>query len=243
VAAENFQPDYLKINPMGTVPSLIVPSLTQPLTDSRDILKYLDEIKTSTLIPLDEIAKEKMEAIIDLVHSEDVNTNIILLQARNLEEYEDIRNGVFGAYIATRQEVLEKHRAAYPDHPFYGPKSEENGILHNLYTTVPSAEHDAFFKITDEDYIKFAAELDRLETILVLPYAVGDRVTLADLHVVPWLAHAMAGVGTKEIKDLSKLEAHLQKSVPTFKIGPKTQKWWDNYTDRAAFKEVFPFLH
>jgi hypothetical protein len=53
----------------------------------------------------------------------------------------------------------------------------------------------------------------------------------------------MAFVGTEEINDLSKLEAHIRKSVPSFKIGPKLRTWWNNYTSRAAFKEIYPELH
>jgi glutathione S-transferase len=243
VGAANFDPEYLKINPMGTVPSLVVPSLSKPLTDSRDVLNYLDEIKTPSLIPSDPKLKATMDAIVDLVHADDVGTNLILLQARDVEELNSKRTGGYGDFIAARQRVLEDNHSAYPDHPFYGPKAVENGALHKLYTTEPSAEHDAFFKETHAGYARFAAEVDRLETLLVLPYAAGKQVTHADLHAVPWLAHAMAHVGTKEIGDLSKMEAHIQKSVPEFKFGPKLQKWWDNYTSRAAFEEIFPELH
>ena len=244
MAAENFHPDYLKVNPMGTVPSLVTPSLPTPLIDSRDILAHLDSLKPSpSLTPSDAKTKATMQAIIDLVHGDDVGTNLILLQARDEDELEDKRTGPFGAYIATRQKVLEKHRAALPEHDFYGPKAEENGMLHRNYTTAPPSEREQFFKDTHKAYSKFAAEMDRLESLLVLPYAVGEDVTLADLHAAPWLAHALWGVGTTEIKDLGKLERHLQKSAPRFVIGPKTQKWWDNYTERATFKEVFPVLH
>jgi glutathione S-transferase len=243
VAAANFDPEYLMINPMGTVPSLVVPSLSKPLTDSRDVLNYLDEVKTPSLTPSDPKLKAIMDAIVSLVHSDDVGTDLILLQARDVEELNGKRTGGYGDFIAVRQKVLENNHTAYPDHPFYGPKAIENGALHNLYTTKPSAEHEAFFKETQAGYVRFAAEVDRLETLLVLPYAAGEQVTHADLHAVPWLAHAMAGVGTKEIGDLSTMEAHIQKSVPEFKFGPKLQKWWENYTSRAAFKEVFLELH
>lgn len=241
--AENFNPDYLEINPMGTVPSLIVPSLDHPLIDSRTILEYLDKASGPSLASADSGSKATIEAIIDLVHSDDVSTNLILLQARDSEEYQNKRTGPFGAFIATRQRKLESLHSAHPEHPFYGPKSEENGVLNRIYTTDPSTEREAFFRDTHEGYVKFAREMDRLETLLVLPYAAGEQVTFADLHVVPWLAHAMTFVDTKEINDLSKLEVHIQKSVPNFKIGPKLHKWWDNYTSRAAFKEVYPELH
>ena len=229
---------------MGTVPSLVVPSLDQPLIDSRTILEYLDTAKGApSLGPADTGSKATVKAIVDLVHADDVSTNLVLLQARDPEEYQSKRTGPFGAFIATRQQRLESLQSAHPEHPFYGPKSKENGALHRIYTTDPSPEREAFFKDTHEGYVHLASEIDRLETLLVLPYAAGEQVTFADLHVVPWLAHAMAFVDTKEINDLSKLEAHIQKSVPNFKIGPRLRKWWGNYTSRPAFKAIFPVLH
>jgi glutathione S-transferase len=243
VAAENFDPTYLKVNPMGTVPSLVITEGGHTLRDSRDILKYLDEYKSPTLTPAGEKLRSTMEAIIELVHSDEANTNLVLLQARDIDEYNDKRNGLFGVFIATRQQVLQSYHASYAEHDFYGPKCEENGILNHIYTTGPSEERDEFFKSTKEGFVRFAAVLNKLEALFVLPYAVGDEVTQADLHVAPWLAHTMWSVGTKEIRDLSTLERYIQKSVPLFKFGPKTQQWWNNYTGRASFQEVFPVLH
>lgn len=247
VAAENFDPEYLKVNPNGTVPSLVVSSLPQPIIDSRFILEYLDQSRTGSespsLTPSDQATKARMDAIVDLVHSDDAGTNLILLQARDEEEYNEKRAGPFAAYIATRQQTLEKHGSAFPNHIFYGPKAKENGSIHRIYTTGPGSERDTFFSSTHTRYRKFAKVVDRLESLLVLPYAVGENVTYADINAVPWLAHALAGVGTKEITDLSKLESHIQKTVEDFKIGPKTQKWWNNYTERESFKAVFPVLH
>jgi len=246
LTAENFHPDYLKINPNGTVPSLVI-SAQKFLVDSREILEYLDHTqvgnKKRSLAPDSQEAILKTNEIVELVHSADLDTNLILLRARDLAEYENKRDGPFGAYIATRQKVLEDHSASYPEHSFYGPKSIENGLLHRIYTTGPCKERDNFFGETHEGYVRFSSAIDRLESQLVLPYTVGDTVSYADLHVAPWLSHALAGVGTQKIKDLSLLEKHLQKSVPDFKIGPKLQTWWNNYTEREAFKNVFPTLH
>jgi glutathione S-transferase len=145
VAAKNFDPEYLKINHFGTVPSLVVPSLSKSLVDSVDMLKYLDKIKTPSLTPSNPKLKAIVEDIVALVHSDDVGMNLILLQARD-KEYEDKRTGGARMFIAARQKVPEDHCSAHPDHPFYGPKAKENGTLYGLYTTKPSVEHDAFFK-------------------------------------------------------------------------------------------------
>jgi hypothetical protein len=61
--------------------------------------------------------------------------------------------------------------------------------------------------------------VNRLETLLVLPYAAGEQVTHADLYVVPCLAHTMAAGQTKEVGDLSKLEEYIRKPMPDFKLG------------------------
>lgn len=245
MTAENFDPDYLKINPNGTVPSLISASFSRHLVDSREILNYLDGSRSSgtNLTPKDPQVQELVDKLIELVHSDDVGTNLILLQARNKEEMEAKKASPFKDFVGNRQKVLEKNKAAFPDHPFYGPKSAENGALNKLYETDIGPEHEEFFKMTQDMYRKFAAGMDRLESLIVLPYAAGDNVTLADLHIVPWLSHAMAGVGTTDPEDFGKLESHIQKTVPDFTIGPKTREWWLNFSKRPSFMSVFATLH
>jgi glutathione S-transferase len=101
VAAENFDPEYLKINHFGTVPSLVVPSLSKSLVDRGDILKYLDEIKTPSLTPSNPKLKAIVEDIVALVHSDDVGMNLILLQARDKDEYEDKRRRCWNVHCST----------------------------------------------------------------------------------------------------------------------------------------------
>lgn len=134
VAAENFDPEYLKINPNGTLPSLVVPSLPQPIIDSHLILQYLDQSRTGSespsLTPPDLANKATMDAIVDLMRSSDAVANLILLRARDEEEYNEKQAGPFAAYIALRQRTLEKYNSAFPNHIFYGPKAKENSVLH-----------------------------------------------------------------------------------------------------------------
>ena len=244
VKAENLDPEYLKINPNGTVPSLVIPSQGKPLTDTRAILQYLDQSRLSndlpTLTPLDPETKAAADTLIELVHSDDLNTELIWLRARNKKELDA---SPFASYLSTRQKVLEKNRSAYPDHPFYSPKAEENSALHHIYTTASSAELEAFFESTQIAYRNFVLGMEKLESSIRLPYAAGDNATLADLHIVPWLSHSQFGVGTTDSRDLDTLEVHLQKSVPGFKIGPRTREWWRTFGKRDSFKQVFPTVH
>ena len=245
MGAGNFHIDYLKANNAGTIPALTASDLKEPLMESTDILEYIDRAHNNsgpTLAAKNAETKAVMTKLINLVHSPDLNTNLILLQARDAQEL-DLVKGNFGTFIATRQRVLEKNHADYPDHPFYGPKSTENGGLHKLYITPIGAEHESFFEQTHEAYKKFAKAFDELEDAVVLPYAVGEDVTYADLNMVPWLAHALTWAGAKGFDDWGSLEDKIGKSVAGWKVGEKMRAWWKNVQGRKSFKEVFPQLH
>ena len=250
VSADNFDPAYLDINPNGTVPSLTAPSLAAPLVDSRDVLRHLDAGRPAapSLAPAadDKAAHERMGAIIELAHAPALSTNLILLQARDAGELRAKREGLWGSFVAARQSRLEAEREKNPAHGFYGPKAAENGQLASLYAgDAVGADHERFFAETHDAYVEFARELGKLDALLVLPFALGDTVTEADLHVVPWLAHAMWGAGTEptSVLDFAPLEELVRKSVPGFTVGPRIKEWWGNFSERASFKKVFPVLH
>jgi glutathione S-transferase len=186
-----------------------------------------------------------VQDLIALAHSADLNTNLILLQARDAAEWAEKRTSMWADFLSVRQMVLWENQRQDPAHPFFGPKAAENGALHSIYKAAPApgSAHDAFFADTRSGYGRFVAGMEKLEGLLVLPYAAGEEVTLADLHLVPWLAHALWGVGTTEITDFSVLERHLGKSVEGFRVGEKTRKWWGKVGERESFKKVFPAPH
>ena len=107
--AGNFHEDYLKPNKNGTLPALTSPDLKEPLMESTEILEYLDSARPTTgtsLKPKEAQTKAIVDKVIDLVHSSHLNTNLILLQARDSQEM-DLVKANFGTFIATRQRVLE----------------------------------------------------------------------------------------------------------------------------------------
>ncbi|KAH8893080.1 hypothetical protein GQ53DRAFT_793771 [Thozetella sp. PMI_491] len=244
-AAENFDPDYLDINPNGTVPSLTSPGLTKPLIQSTEILRWLDTGRGRSLVPEDEESEARMQRIMDLVHSEAVGTDLILFYARSPEELELKRSRGWQDFLQARQSRLEYELGHRPGHAFYQTKSKDNGHILGFYTRDIGPDHQEFFKQTHYMYKEFAVGMDQLENLLVLPYAVGDQVTEADLHVAPWLAHAMHGAGAEaaDVLNFEPLQTAIQQSVPGFEIGPKTRAWWANFTKRESFQRVYPTLH
>lgn len=216
------------------------------MTESTDILRYLDRFGKSgvTLVPTDQAVRKKIQDVQDLLHSRQLDTNIILLQSRDAEELQKQQTGA-GVFLANRQAKLDMEAAANPSHAFYGPKSIENMSLHKFYASPVGPDHEAFFKATHDDYRTFARGMTKFDSLLALPYAAGDAVTEADFHAIPWLSHAMASAGTpqNEILNLDTLEKTIQKSAPDFVIGDRTKQWWTNVSKLESFKKVFYFIH
>ncbi|KAL7892362.1 hypothetical protein HDV63DRAFT_265034 [Trichoderma sp. SZMC 28014] len=239
---DNFAPDYIKINPNATVPSLTAPSLSKPITESADILRWIDARGKKTLEP-DDAARSK--EILDLVHSPSMTTNLILFQARDANEMKSKQNSFWKTFLEGRQSRLDKELAAQPSHPFYVSKTAENLGVTSLYRAEVGSTHEDFYKMTDEMYRTLAAGLNKLDSLIALPYAAGSRVSEADYNAAPWLSHALMGADTptKDVQDFGHLERLIQKTVPDFKIGPKIREWWANLAKTESFKEVFPTLH
>ncbi|KAF2092355.1 hypothetical protein NA57DRAFT_69831 [Rhizodiscina lignyota] len=242
---ENFHPDYVKINPNGTIPSLTTKSLPKPLVDSTEILNYLDQrLAGTSLTPIDTRTREVMQRLIGLVHSDQMGTNLILLHARNKEEMEKKQSSMWNEFLRNRQAKLEKYGGENPElDAFYKPRIRMNGAVNKLYNSPVGEDHQTFFTQSDAMFRDFAAGLQQLDSLLVLPYAAGDELTLADLHIIPWLSHAMWGAGGSQVTDFEPLEKLLQISDHGFTIGAKIKLWWSKVGERESFKKCFPVLH
>ncbi|OAG39159.1 hypothetical protein AYO21_06542 [Fonsecaea monophora] len=244
----NFHPDYVAINPNGTIPSLTSPVLPAPLVESADILVYLDEGRPEgiTLSPGkkggDVDVVDKVKEVIDLVHSPQLSTNIILLDARDRDELKAKQASPFRDFLAARQAALDGYAAQFPDSDFYRSRRDMNHAIYRHYY-LDGDDHQDFFDQSRADYRGFAAGVAQLDATLVLPYAAGPDLTLADLHVVPWLAHAMWGAGSERIDDFAPLEALVRKTVPEFCVGGKVRAWWANMLQRESVRRVYPRPH
>lgn len=235
------------MNPNGTVPSLISADLTSPLIDSRDILKYVDSMRPSPpeLQPRDAEVAARAQQIIELIHADHMSTNLILLQARDAEEMREKQASPWKAFLEARQRQLQHWSREIPKSEFHQKKVEENTAIYDLYVSgdVEDAEHQKFYALTHQQYRDLAAGLHELNELIRLPYITGDSLTGADLHVVPWIAHAMWGAHCAGIGDFSALEELIWKSVPGFEVGNRIKRWWTKMQERASFRDIYPKLH
>ena len=249
MGAENLEPHYIALNPNGTVPCLQSdsPGQTRPLVDTREILEYIDTLNSGPgvpqLVPNPSAPNAaRVAELIELAHGDDVSTNIVLVTPRNAEELEGRKSGGIAAFVSKRQEVIDRNMAQDPSNKVYTDRAASNRALDTLFktTVAPGSGHEDLFASTRAAYEGYARGFDRLESLIVLPYAAGDDVSAADLHLVPWMAHAMMAAGLQDMADLDGFQAHFAKSVPGFTFGPKTRQWWNNIIQRDSVKQVFP---
>jgi glutathione S-transferase len=174
--------------------SLTSEELSGPLTESADVLEYLDSLRPdrSPLFPEGSEALRKVKDLIAHVHQPELSTNLILLQARDVSELEAKKASFWNEFIGNRQQKPLQYSASHPEVPLCAFRAASHGAVYDIYTAEEGeCKREEFSAETHRGYEGFAAGLDQLDSMLVLPLAAGDNLTLADLHIVPWLAHAL----------------------------------------------------
>ena len=84
--------------------------------------------------------------------------------------------------------------------------------LHNVYLTPTPANTEAFLALSRQQWSQVVDVLSAIEKGVTGPYALGDQVCLADLHLTAWLARLMAVASQAEGKEdeVAALEKALQ---------------------------------
>ncbi|KIW72037.1 hypothetical protein PV04_00261 [Phialophora macrospora] len=118
-----------------------------------------------------------------------------------------------------------------PDSDFYTTRRHMDGSIYNHY--VSSDNHPKFFQQSHDAYREFAPGVDKLESLLVLPYAAGSEVTFAHLHIVPWLTHAMYGAGVQELDVFGSFENLLEVVRESLSLPALSGSLGDGYDGRV----------
>jgi len=311
VKGENFDPAYLRINPNGTVPTLVVPlekTLSAPdvgvkykaLTETKKIIEFLDKsrtviskTKTTSHAPAPALTPVSVELsnlnndIIALLHSQPADPNFLKLASGTLSSSSpsdlavstspDIAISKF--MFSNRVNALKTHietlsSSDSPDSESLNPASQKTidflklklavnsqlyGVFHGFPTT--QAEHyDAavaaaqpFFQSARAAWsVHLPSILDDLNSKIIGPLALGDQASLADLHLMAWLARVVSSAGGKNEKEgvknveekvnwVRKQDATKEEGVEVkeWKVGEKIVEYWETILERKSFLEVY----
>lgn len=122
---ENFSPAYLRLNPAGTVPCLVVPyehtlddgvkTKFKALCNTKDVVQFLDTSTNSSSFAAPSLSPATIEGsstskeLIEHIHQDSIDPNTLLLVWRNEDERKAKAGGLPGGFLRGRQDALERY--------------------------------------------------------------------------------------------------------------------------------------
>ncbi|WWD20307.1 hypothetical protein CI109_104783 [Kwoniella shandongensis] len=210
-----------------------------------------------TLAPATIEGKALSDNIIAVIHQTTVDPNFVALSARDKKELADkgadgpgraltLRRAALRRYLEEAKQAASENSIAPKDGglsyeqkvvKFIEDKLQSNEHIWALYNGQAGEENEkAFFDISTKTWLEALPEaFSKLESTIKGPYALGDQVSLADLHAISWLTRLVSIAGGKpDASGLDTLEPYVGKDT----LGPKLRKFWDVWVDRESFKKV-----
>lgn len=200
------------------------------------------------------------DRLIALVHAPTVDPNFIYLSAKNRSELQVKRNAHTGRLLRDRQAAMRRYLAeavASVDVKvkldgvgsadierktvrFLQDKLLANVLLGSIYAGTAGAEtEEGFFEAGIKAWTIFLPEcLSNVERNLVGPFALGEHVSLADLHIIAWLARVVE-VCEEGQPVPAGMDSVSDKIGNGFKVGPKLRVFYDDWLKRDSFRTVY----
>ncbi|CAO3599501.1 unnamed protein product [Absidia cylindrospora] len=191
--AENFSPEFLKLNPNHTIPVVVDEQANKTLTNSISVSKYLDEKSGNTLTPKDQHQVDHMNALLDLLHgTHDVGNPLFFTAASDQDS--DAKREIVVPFLKNRIAGWQHYLAATQDEntkQLYQQQIQATEQLLAAYdkTNTQQAatmynQHNACWKLAVDLLDKLEATLNTNSS----DYLLGNEYTLADVHATPVLA-------------------------------------------------------
>ncbi|KAI0263277.1 hypothetical protein BC834DRAFT_997855 [Gloeopeniophorella convolvens] len=219
IEGENFDPEFVKINPNATLPTLTHQG--KAYTNTIDVVNHIASLSSKKVAPATAITVE--------VHEDKLDPNFAFAASRNDEELAKASKGFINFFTTNRLAGLKKW-AATPEaqalnKPWYDGKVAAISGLHALLNGGAPEEE--------------SVKVFYLETIPAAitegPFIGGAEPGVDDFHVMAWLAHMSFILGAKKAEDgLSTLEKTYGP------INPKIRAYWDAFAARPSWAAVYP---
>ncbi|EJF66744.1 hypothetical protein BD309DRAFT_973410 [Dichomitus squalens] len=304
---ENFEPTYLRLNPGGTVPTLVVPlqktlspeieSRYKAIQDTKSIVEFLDKSRsaqsrthTTSTAPSPSLAPATIafnaasHEIVDLLHSQAADPNALFyMNARSETELKALATKLI-PFLVGRRDALARLltesdagniSASDKTRSFWQVKKIATDKFLQVFEEAEKSEGELSDDARQrrEEYLKsshaaWTALKDVLITLnkeIIGPYALGDQLSIADLHLAAWLSRIASLSGATPAEDgtsvLGKIEAHVgdeftlpkefsvvearrRAGLVAGNIEPserqnKLAAFWDAIKERPSWKKVY----
>ncbi|TFY54805.1 hypothetical protein EVG20_g9561 [Dentipellis fragilis] len=232
---ENFNPEFLKINPNATLPTISANG-TQYL-NTIDVTDFLVKTASVKVTPRTDITTE--------IHKDQYDPNVAMVIARSDEELTAKASGFPKVFLETRLNGIKSWAATAEAKPykalFDAKIAAAEGILAIYGYVAPVDVRQSFFKNGQFLYSNIHQFYSQ-----TLPSAIGTGPFIAgatpgedDFHVGAWLAHIAAVFGATTISEgLAALEKGFGEPVP-----PKVIAYYNAWSERPSFQKVYERLH
>lgn len=192
---DQLQPDYLKLNPNGVVPTLDHDGAI--VIDSTVITEYLDEVEpTDNFTPEDPVLRARMRALMHFI--DEMPAGAVRVPTFNL------------AFLPSFQKMSREAFVAMAE----SKPLRREFMLTMGQTGFPKAEMDAALARLRRSYERMDAEIEKSGG----PWLLGTDISLADVAVMPALVR-MHDLGMPDWQDLPRIVTWFDniRAQPSFK--------------------------
>jgi len=227
----NFNPEFLKLNPNGTLPTLTHEGKSYKST--AEVIDYLVSVSSTKVAPETFITK--------VVHEDRIDPNFSMVAARNDEELAQVTGSLGNVFHTTRLGHLKKYAAtpeAQVHKSFYDNQITKISGLHAVLNgQAPDDGKQRFFSKSSAlwDGIKVFTVETLPTSITEGPFIGGVRPGVDDFHVGAWIARiAFVSGAQKSEEGLSVLEKRFG-TLPE-----KVKAYWRAWIVRDSWVKAYP---
>ncbi|KAH9985908.1 hypothetical protein BJV77DRAFT_1071204 [Russula vinacea] len=184
IEGANFNPEFLKLNPNATLPTLTHGGKSYQST--AEVIDYLVSVSSTKVAPETSITK--------VVHEERVDPNFAFCAARNDDELAQVSGSFANVFHTTRLGHLKRYAAT--------PEGQANKPFYDRQIAKISGLHALLNGQAPDD-----AKQDTPRAIAEGPFIGGGRPGVDDFHVGAWIARIAFVSGAQKSEEDPNLEA------------------------------------
>ncbi|KAG2150031.1 hypothetical protein BD769DRAFT_1624570 [Suillus cothurnatus] len=286
---QEFSPTFLRLSPKGMVPTLVVPlrgslasdvaSRFKAISDTKALVEFLDKSRSASshthttssapapsLSPATVASASASSKIIDYIHADEVSPDRLQYwNARDQASLQELGKSLVPILESRRAAIVgyltdcerETMRMSEKTKAFWREKQVETETALSMFS---GNDIDGYLSRSRDMWeITIPGVLTRVNEELIGPYALGDQVSIADIHLSAWLSLLVRLAGGSPFDDGDVAIKRVEKRIGNGFVFPedflsstfspfteekavarsKLAAFWDAMKSRSSWKKVY----